>query len=100
MRSLRVQGREAGPTDSVWLGLSQLLPGGHTSLAPAAVEKIDACIAGEVTVRTDREEATLGPLDCQRLPAGAGEPNQPARDRPAGHARDALNRRRGVLQGP
>ena len=70
MRSLRLQGREVGPTDTVWLGLSHILPGGHTSLSPAAVEKIYVCIAGEVTVRTDREEVTLGPLDSCRLAPG------------------------------
>lgn len=70
MRSLRLQGREAGPTDSVWLGLSHILPGGHTSLAPAAVEKIYLCIAGQVTVSNGTEEVTLHPLDSCRLAPG------------------------------
>jgi hypothetical protein len=26
MRCLRLQGREAGPSDTVWLGMSQILP--------------------------------------------------------------------------
>jgi len=32
MRMLRLQGREAGPSDVLWLGLSHLLPGGGTTL--------------------------------------------------------------------
>ena len=35
MRMLRLQGREAGPADQLWLGLSTLLPGGGTR-RPAA----------------------------------------------------------------
>ena len=29
MRCLRLQGHEAGPADLLWLGMSQILPGGH-----------------------------------------------------------------------
>lgn len=70
MRCLRLQGKEATQTDSVWVGLSHLLPGGHTSMRDAAVEKIYVVIAGEVTVCTPDERVTLGPLDSCRLAAG------------------------------
>lgn len=70
MRCLRLQGKEATQTDSVWVGLSHLLPGGHTSMRDAAVEKIYVVIAGEVTVRTPDEHVRLGPLDSCRLAAG------------------------------
>jgi len=70
MRCLRLQGKEATQTDSVWVGLSHLLPGGHTSMRDAAVEKIYVVIAGEVTVRTPDECVRLGPLDSCRLAAG------------------------------
>ena len=70
MRCLRLQGREAGPTESLWIGLSHLLPGGHTSLKSSPDEKIYVCIAGEVVVRTDAEEVVLRPLDSVRLAPG------------------------------
>ena len=70
MRCLRLQGREAGPAESLWLGLSHLLPGGHTSLKASPDEKMYVCIAGEVVVRTDAEEVVLRPLDSVRLAPG------------------------------
>ncbi len=70
MRCLRLQGKEATETDTIWIGLSHLLPGGHTSLKDAAVEKIYIVIAGEVTVETPTETTTLGYLDSCRLAPG------------------------------
>ena len=35
MRCLRLQGKEATVTDTIWIGLSHLLPGGRTSLKGA-----------------------------------------------------------------
>lgn len=67
MRCLRLQGHEASPTDELWLGLSYLLPGGHTGLDAAAVEKLYLVIAGEVTILTEAGEATLKPLDSCRI---------------------------------
>src|SRR5688572_22651210 len=70
MRCLRLQGHEVSRTDTLWLGLSHLLPGGHTGLDASAVEKLYLVVAGEVTVVTDSGEATLGPLDSCRLAPG------------------------------
>jgi quercetin dioxygenase-like cupin family protein len=70
MRCLRLQGREAGPTESLWIGLSHLLPGGRTSLKASPDEKIYVCIAGEVVVRTETDEVVLRPLDSVRLAPG------------------------------
>ena len=39
MRCLRLQGHEAGPADLLWLGMSQILPGGHTSLDASLVAR-------------------------------------------------------------
>ena len=36
MQCLRLQGREAGPAVQLWMGLSILKPGGHTSLVDGA----------------------------------------------------------------
>ncbi|WP_341487339.1 cupin domain-containing protein [Pararhizobium sp. A13] len=70
MRCLRLQGKEATETDTIWIGLSHLLPGGRTSLKDAAVEKIYIVVAGEVTVETPTETATLCYLDSCRLAPG------------------------------
>jgi quercetin dioxygenase-like cupin family protein len=67
MRCLRLQGHEAGPSDSLWLGMSHILPGGGTSLDASPVEKMYVVLAGELTVRTETEETTLGPWDSCRL---------------------------------
>ncbi|CDM60983.1 MULTISPECIES: cupin domain-containing protein [Rhizobium] len=70
MRCLRLQGKEATATDTIWIGLSHLLPGGHTSLKDAPVEKIYIVVAGSVTIETPNGEVTLGCLDSCRLAPG------------------------------
>ena len=70
MRCLRLQGKEATHTDTIWIGLSHLLPGGHTSLRDATVEKIYIVVAGEVTIETPTGTMTLGYLDSCRLAPG------------------------------
>ena len=70
MHCLRLQGKEATETDVIWVGLSHLLPGGHTSLKHSAQEKIYIVVAGEVTIETGSETVTLGVLDSCRLAPG------------------------------
>lgn len=70
MACLRLQGKEASPARSMWMALSHLLPGGHTSLKASAQEKLYLVIAGHVTVSNGTEEAVLGPLDSCLIAAG------------------------------
>lgn len=70
MACLRLQGKEATTTDTIWIGLSHILPGGHTSLKDAGVEKIYIVVEGEVTVKTDKEEITLKRWDSCRIAPG------------------------------
>lgn len=70
MHCLRLQGKEATATDTIWIGLSHLLPGGRTTLTDAAVEKIYIVVAGEVTIETTGQIVTLGYLDSCRLAPG------------------------------
>lgn len=70
MACLRLQGKEATTTDTIWIGLSHILPGGHTSLKEATVEKLYVVIAGEVTIETIDGAVTLGVLDSCRLAPG------------------------------
>lgn len=67
---LRLQGKEATQTDLIWIGLSHVLPGGHTSMKDAPVEKIYVVVAGEVTIETATGTVKLGVLDSCRLAAG------------------------------
>jgi uncharacterized cupin superfamily protein len=50
MRCLRLQGREAGPAEQLWLGLSIVEPGGHTDLSASPMEKHYVVLDGEITL--------------------------------------------------
>ncbi len=83
MRCLRLQGHEAGPSDALWLGLSHLLPGGHTSLEASAVEKHYVVLDGDVTVVTDDGVVTLSAWDSCRLAPGEKRRLENRTNRPA-----------------
>jgi glyoxylate utilization-related uncharacterized protein len=70
MHCLRLQGHEAGPSDTVWLGLSHLLPGGGTTLDGSSVEKLYVVLDGEVTISTDEGDQVLRKYDSGRLAPG------------------------------
>ena len=67
MRMLRLQGREAGASDVLWLGLSHILPGGGTTLDASPLEKMYVVLDGEVTISNGADEATLRPWDSCRI---------------------------------
>jgi hypothetical protein len=67
MRMLRLQGRDAGPADLVWLGVSHLLPGGGTESNASAEEKFYVVLDGEVTIESDTGEEVLGIWDSCRI---------------------------------
>ncbi len=68
--ALRLQGWDASDASNFWVGLSHFLPGGGTTHEGTPLEKVYVVVRGEVTVVTDDEEATLGPLDSCHIPAG------------------------------
>lgn len=72
MRCLRLQGREAGLSDTIWLGMSQILPVGHTSLDASPIEKIYFVIDGELTIETAESETVLYPFDSCRIASNEG----------------------------
>ena len=83
MHMLRLPGREAGPAEALWLGLSHLLPGGGTTLDASPLEKMYVVLAGEVTISNGTETVTLGRWDSCRIAPGepralANRTNQPA----------------------
>jgi mannose-6-phosphate isomerase-like protein (cupin superfamily) len=67
MRCVRLQGHEAGPAESVWLGVSTIEPGGYTTSDAAPVEKHYVVLEGEVVVVTDQGEAVLTVFDSCRV---------------------------------
>jgi quercetin dioxygenase-like cupin family protein len=70
MRMLRMQGREAGPADVAWLGVSQLLPGGRIDPSASAEEKFYVVLEGNLTIETDSQTAVLGQWDSCRIAPG------------------------------
>lgn len=67
MHMLRLQGREAGEADILWLGLSHLLPGGGTTLDASPLEKMYVVLEGEVTISNGQDEVTLQVWDSCRI---------------------------------
>ena len=74
MSMRRLQGKEAGPTDSVWIGLSTIQPGGGTTASASEVEKFYVLLEGSLIVKTvqgDRQTTVLlEPLDSCRVAPG------------------------------
>ncbi len=74
MRCVRLQGREAGPAEQLWLGVSTLAPGGHTTLDGSPMEKHYVVLEGELVLvgelNGQREEAVLQRLDSCRFAPG------------------------------
>jgi uncharacterized cupin superfamily protein len=83
MHCLRLQGHEAGPSDTIWLGVSHILPGGGTSLDASAVEKLYVVLEGEVTVVLEDGEETLRKHDSCRLAPGEKRALKNRTNRPA-----------------
>jgi quercetin dioxygenase-like cupin family protein len=67
MQCLRLQGHEAGPSQTLWMGVSVIAPGGHTSLDGSPLEKHYVVLEGEVTLVSELNgvsiEAVLGRHD-------------------------------------
>lgn len=74
MTCLRLQGREAGPAEQLWLGLSIIAPGGRTALDPSPMEKHYVVLEGELTLVGEldgvQQQARLAPLDSCRFAPG------------------------------
>lgn len=50
MRCVYLQGRTAGPSVQLWMGVSIIEPGGHTGLDPSPMEKHYVVLEGELTL--------------------------------------------------
>ncbi|MCJ0763628.1 cupin domain-containing protein [Variovorax terrae] len=74
MHMRRIQGREAGPADTVWMGVSIIEPGGGTTATASAVEKFYLVLDGELEVTAElgdaKETAVLARHDSCRIAPG------------------------------
>lgn len=70
MRSLRLQGHEAGGPKVAWVGLSYFQPGGGALDSASPLERVYVVLSGEMTVIAGGQQATLGPLDSCCIPGG------------------------------
>ena len=67
MAMVRLQGREAGPSDTLWMGVSVIAPGGGTVLSSSPQEKMYVVLEGEVHISNGVEEVLLGRWDSCRI---------------------------------
>lgn len=74
MRMRRLQGREAGPADAVWIGMSDIDPAGGTTASASPVEKFYVVVEGTLEVQCGTqpnvETATLQAGDSCRIAPG------------------------------
>lgn len=74
MRCLRLEGHEATHTTQLWMGVSQVLPGGHTGLDASSVEKHYVVLEGELILISELDgkitEALLGAHDSASFAPG------------------------------
>lgn len=75
MTCLRLQGREAGPAEQLWMGMSIIEPGGHTTLDPSPIEKHYVVLQGELTLVSQTgdgpmQTAVLKTWDSARIAPG------------------------------
>jgi hypothetical protein len=70
MAMVRLQGKEAGPSSELWLGVSVIAPGGGTTLSSSAQEKMYVVLDGTLHVSNGDSEVALGRWDSCRISAG------------------------------
>jgi mannose-6-phosphate isomerase-like protein (cupin superfamily) len=66
MVAMRLSGKEETGAQKFWVGLSHFLPGGGAEYAytDSPTEKFYIVLSGELTVKTKKEEFTLGPMEA------------------------------------
>ena len=86
MAMVRLQGREAGPSSELWIGVSVIAPGGGTTLSSSPQEKMYVVLDGTLHLSNGESEVALGRWDSCRI---ARHRRGPPPDQPydiAGHS--------------
>ena len=68
MRSLRLQGFEAGGPEKFWTGLSHFLPGGGAGPDASPLEKVYVVLAGSLSITTPDGVTVLSAMDSCCIP--------------------------------
>ena len=65
MVAMRLSGKEETGAEKFWVGLSHFLPGGRAEYAyeDSPTEKFYLVLDGKITIKSKKEELTLGPMD-------------------------------------
>ena len=69
---LRLSGKDETGAEKFWVGLSHFLPGGGAEFGATPAEKYYFVLDGEITVKTEKEEITLGPWDSVYIAPNEG----------------------------
>ncbi len=72
MVALRLNGKDETGAEKFSVGLSHFLPGGGAEFGSTPAEKYYFVLEGEITVKTEREEVTLGPWDSVYIAPNEG----------------------------
>ena len=74
MVAMRLIGKEETGSQKFWMGMSHFLPGGGAEYAyeDSPTEKVYFVLDGEITVKTKKEEITLGPWETVYLAPNEG----------------------------
>lgn len=72
MVALRLSGKDETGAQRFWVGLSHFLPGGGAEFGATPTEKYYFVLEGEITVKTEKEEITLGPWDSVYIAPNEG----------------------------
>lgn len=67
MAMVRLQGREAGSSSDLWIGISVIAPGGGTTLSSSPQEKMYVVLDGVLTVSNGKSEVLLQRWDSCRI---------------------------------
>ena len=70
MAMVRLQGREAGPSSDLWVGVSVIAPGGGTTLSSSPQEKMYVVLDGRLQISNGESEAALDKWDSCRIAGG------------------------------
>jgi glyoxylate utilization-related uncharacterized protein len=74
MVAMRLSGKEETGADKFWVGLSHFLPGGGAEYGyeDSPTEKVYIVLDGELTIKTKKEEFTLGPMELLYIAPNEG----------------------------
>ena len=74
MVALKLHGIEETGIQKFWVGLSYFLPGGGAEYAyeDSPTEKVYFVLDGEITVKSEKEEITIGPWDSVYIAPNEG----------------------------